>query len=468
MNIDYNTVAAYADKAADVGNKEQTLAAQKILQEQKDRVDGQLASEIVALKQSGETSSEKYRHLLTETTALAASLREARAQEGVARMKEERLELASLSPQGAEHAIAEVDAKFDKVFCANLVSRSGHVDVPMPVISQDRRSSEIVVAAVKPSAVTDDGRVLAETSVANAERYTAAATTDFIIPTVVADLVTYWVTYPRLFNKFRAYQTMGVETLALNRITGIAMAEPVGATNNNPRGESVAIADNNPSYGHVSLRAIKVAGLTRVTPELLETLPRDMLQSIITDYLGQSLGLRFAFDAIRGNGSITQGQGIVPFLTANTGQLVTGKAQSSNVDNIDRKEITKLFAKLGGAYQSTVGGLTLAANTTTFWALWSNIQDSYPLFSDTRGFTANRLGPWEVCIDDAIEDVADEKICILAGDFMRGYAIRYGGNLRLEVSRDVEFKSDNIVIKAVQAFDTQPAEIAAFAGYKAT
>ena len=172
---------------------------------------------------------------------------------------------------------------------------------------------------------------------------------------------------------------------------------------------------------------------------------------------------------MKGTGNDTTGNGVAAFINAAAGasRRVDGKNTTDVAANIDRGEVTKLFAHLGGEYQSLVSGLTLATSTTTFWQLWSNIQQEYPLFSDTRGFMGHRLGPWEVCIDDAIPEVADDALPILAGDFMRAWGIRYAGPLRLEVSYEDAFRTDEITVRAIQHFDTQPLELKAVAGYRA-
>ena len=472
MGIDYsNMVATLADKAADVGNRDQALAHQKVLQARKDRIDGQIAAEITALNASGEVSSGKYKALLTESMALSSSLSEARAQAKSAEIKEERLELERLAPQGAEQAIAEADAQFSHKLISAMTLGSGSFSVPLPAIRQNKRTGEVDVAPVKASAPANTGETSFEASYRNAEQaqFKATATTDFRIPTVVVDLITDIVTYPRLVNKFRLYQTVGIENIAVNHITGINEAPVLSdSTPATIRGEGKSVTRNQVSTANVGFRALKVGGTATVTPELLETFPADMMQTEIADYLAQSLGLTFARQAVSGNGSANQAKGVVHWLdNEGTSQRVDGKGQTANAANIDRAEVTKLMAELGGEYQNTVGGLTLAANTTTFWQLWSNIQQDYPLFSDSRSYDGQRLGPWDVCVDDAFSNVGNNVTCIVAGNFMRAFGLRLGGALRLEVSRDARFDNDEIVIKAIQHFDTQPLETKALAGYRA-
>lgn len=465
--IDYNdAVASFSDKASDVGNRDAELASQKLLQAQKARVDQMLANELTAMHKNGQASSEAYKNLLAETTALGRALNEAHAKASVASIKEERLELASLHGGSAEKVIAETDAKFQRRFISALNNRDGLIDVPMPAIAQNSKTGEIQVSAVKPKAAAQNGETSIEASLRQAQQITAAATSDFTIPSVVVDLLGFVVTYPRLFNKFRVYQTVGIETVNLNKIENIQPAEYM-STGTVRTGEA---QDADPAvfkYGKTALRALKVGGTTSVTPELVSTLPADMLQERIASYLAESLGLRYADAAVNGTGGSAQAKGIVHWLNnEGTAQRVDGKATTSNVANIDRAEVAKLFSRLGGAYQSIVGNLTIAANSTTFWNLWSNIQEDYPLFSDSRSYAGQMLGPWSVCVDDALPNVANDNVAILAGDFMKAWAIRYGGALRLEVSRDFRFQTDEIVIKAVQHFDTQPAETKAVVGYR--
>ena len=475
---DADTVASLTDRAADVGNKDAALRIQGVLQRQKDRLDGQLADEIIALKDRGESTSEKYRSLLSETTALSTALNAAKVEAATGSAKEERLELAKMSPLGAERAIAAADAQLYAQIRGGLQKASEgyktrlNVELPLPVIAQDPRTGFNKVAPVKAVAPEGKNEAELETSYKAYEQalrneFTAVAdTTKFVIPSLVVDLIGYIVTYPRLFNKYKVYQTMGVETLNVNRIEGIAPATVIGTRTN--AGQSVDLPNNDVTTSNVNLRALKVAGLTKVTPELVNTLPADALQTRISDYLAQSLGLRYAIDAVTGTGGASQGRGIVHFLAATAARVVTGKAGVvTDPTKFDRHEVTGTFAKLGGEYQSLVGGLTLATNTATFWQLWSNLQGDYPLFTDSRGYMGQRLGPWEVCVDDAIPALTNDAIPLLAGDFMRAFAIRYAGPLRLEVSYEEAFSTDEIVIRAIQHFDTQPIEVKAFAGYKA-
>ena len=477
-----DAVASFIDKAADVGNKDAALRTQNVLQAQKDRIDGQLAAEIVAMKAAGEVSSEKYRLLLSETTALSTAISAAKAEASVAALKEERLDLAKMAPQGGESLIADADAKLYAQIREGLVTaREGYktqlnVELPLPVIAQDKASGKNKVAPVK--AVAPKGKTQAEieasyrayeSALRNDFSAASAAVTDFVIPTLVVDLIGYIVTYPRLFNKFKVYQTMGVEDLLVNRIEDIAEAKVIGTATN--RGQSqTPTPDNDVMTSNVKLRALKVAAFTKLTPELVNTLPADALQTRISDYLAQSLGLKYARDAVTGDNSETRGNGVAAYINgtvaAGAARRVNGKNTTDVAANIDRGELTKLFAHLGGEYQSLVGGLTLATNTTTFWQLWSNIQQDYPLLSDSRNFVGHRLGPWEVCIDDRIDDVGDDNMPILAGDFMRAWGIRYAGALRLEVSYEDAFRTDEITVRAIQHFDTQPLELKAVAGYR--
>ena len=475
------TVADLTDKAADVGNKNAALQAEKVLQEQKDRIDGQLAAEILSLKQSGEASSEKYRRLLGETTALSTAIRASKTDAATASVKEERLDLLKHAPQGAERAIAQADAKIYAQLRSGLKeAENGYkahlsLELPLPVIQQDELTGEVKVAPVKAAAPQGDTEASLEASYMQYEKalrneFTATGISGdngFVIPSLVVDLIGYIVTYPRLYNKFKVYQTTGVEDLNVNRITGIAPASVIGTAAT--KGEKAPITANNVTTDSVTLRALKVAALTRITPELINTLPADMLQSRISSYLAQSLGLKFAADAISGDGGSSAGQGVGNHFNASGAvarRVEAPTGAKSDLKLVNRHEISKLFAALGGEYQSLVGGLTLATTTSVFWQLWSNLQGEHPLFTDSRGFMGTRLGPWEVCVDDAIDAPAAGKTGIFAGNFMRAWAIRYAGALRLNVSYEESFTSDQITIRAIQHYDTQPAELPAVAGYQ--
>ena len=483
-----NAVASFMDKAADVGNKDAALRTQDILQAQKDRIDGQLAEEIVALKAAGEVSSEKYRLLLSETTALSTAISAAKAEASVAAIKEERLDLANMAPQGGERLIAQADAKLYSHLrdgIEHLGSRgmksNFDIEVPLPAIKQDVRSGKNVVVPVKAVAPQGEDETSLEASymayeAALRNEFTANATVgtnSLVVPTMVVDLISYLVTYERLFNKFRVYQTPGVSDLVINRLTGVGMAAIISKAGV-VTGEREDVPVNNVTTSDVTLRALKAAGLTRITPELVASLPADMLQSRIASYLAESLGLRFAFDAVQGPAnSDIRGVGVKPYLVANaaTTNLVNNIPGTLPVANLNRQVLTSLFGKIGGAYQGIVNGLTLAMHSQTFWHLWSNIQDSDPLFTNSRGYDGSRLGPWEVCIDDAFDRptrvngtaFTADQVPVAAGDFMRGWAIRYGGALRLNVSNEESFTTDQITIRAIQHFDTQPAEVPAVA-----
>ena len=488
MNIQHNdVVASFAEIAADVGDKSGALRTQDILQAQKDRIDGQLADEIVALKAAGEVSSEKYRLLLSETTALSTAISAAKAEASVAAIKEERLDLANMSPQGGERLIAQADAELYSQLRTGVkqlgsLGRPGsfNIEVPLPAIHQDVQAGKNKVVPVKAVAPAGEDQTSIEASY---RTYEAALRNEFqanatvgenslVVPTLVVDLISYLVTYERLFNKFRVYQTPGVSDLVINRLTGIKPAGIISKTGV-LTGEREPISPNNVTTSDVTLRALKAAGLTRITPELIATLPADMLQSRISSYLAESIGLRFALDAVDGPvGEDNRAVGVVPYMVANAANVnLVGTAGTLNVSSIDRSTLTGLFGKIGGAYQSIVGGLTLAMHSRTFWELWSTIQDSYPMFTGMRGYDGNRLGPWEVCVDDAFKapSVAKDpafknnEVPIVAGDFMRGWAIRYGGALRLNVSNEESFATDQITIRAIQHFDTQPAELPAIA-----
>ena len=487
------TVATLADKAADVGNKDAALHNQKVLQAQKDNLDGQIADEIIAMRQRGEVSSEKYQRLLAEITALSTSLNLSKVDASVAAVKEERLELANKASIGGEMLIAQADAKLYAQMrdgirrAANGYKTHLNVEVPMPLIAQNSATGKNKIVPIKAEAPEGETETTLEASYMKYQQgvseFNATGVAQFTIPSLVVDLIGYIVTYPRLYNKFKVYQTMGVEPLNVNRITGIKPATVIGTATNS--GETEDINRNDVTTSKQALRALKVAGFTTVTPELVNTLPADMLQTRIADYLAQSLGLKYAIDAARGDGSDDEGRGVTHYLentaavsrtNVNGVRKVTGKTNNvaQGGTNIDRREVAKLFAALGGEYQGLVGGLTLATNTELFWTIWANIQDSYPLFSDSRGFDGMKLGPWDVCVDDALKvpvnnqpdaAQANDRITLLAGNFMRAWSIRYGGTLRLNVSYEDRFGSDEITIRAIQHFDTQPSEVPAVAGY---
>lgn len=488
-NFIAETVADLTDKASDVGNKGAALQAQKILQEQKDRIDSQLADEIVALKQSGEASSDAYRKLLGETTALSTAINAAKTDAQVAAIKEERLDLANLAPQGGERLIAQADAQiYSKIRGGLDEAKKGfrshlNFELPLPAIKQDRATGKNKVFPVKAAAPAGENETSIEASYMAYEaalrndfraNATGSGAGNFIIPSLVVDLIGYIVKYPRLYNKFRVYQTPGVSPLTVNRITGINPA-PIISTAGVPTGERQQINPNNVTTSNVTFNALKVAGLTRITPELLRTLPADMLQTQIATYLADSIGLRFARDAVNGPGGAVRGDGVVQYLTTNKADVAGGvrfvtKKGALDAGTIKRETVTSLFAAVGGAYQSIAGGLTLAMHSGTFWSVWSAIQDSYPLFSDTRSFDTPRLGPWMVCVDDEFaakpdedNEFANNSVPIVAGDFMRAWGIRYGGALQLSVSYEEAFTTDQITIKAVQHFDTKPLELPAVA-----
>ena len=460
-NYNLDAVAGFADKAADVGDRDAALRTQEVLKAKKARIDSQLAAEIVALDKRGEASSETYRMLLSESTALNGAIGSAKVDAAQAAVKEERLELNADAAGGAEMAVAKADSQLYKQLYHAFTRKGNHeFEVPMPVLRQDAVTGETRVIPVK---ATDNNLKAAAAGdfVANAN---AGA---FTVPTLVTDLITYIVTYPRLYNKFKMYQTVGIENVAVNRLAGINPAPVVGTRANN--GEMVDLSAVNAKQETVGLDALKVAGYTRITRELVQTLPADMLQTEISSYLAQSLGLRFATDAVSGDGGASAGQGVANWLgkTAGSKQLFVGKTGvSADTKTFDRNEVGGMLAKIGAAYQSIAGNVTLAGTPTTFWTLFANIHGDGPLFADSRAYEGQRLGMWDFCVDDAFAEIGDGNIPLVGGDFGRAWAIRYGGALRLEVSYDDAFLSDQITVKAVQHFDTQPIETPAVAGYQ--
>ena len=478
------------ETAEDVGNLEDRLASLRVLHDRQRSLQHQLARELEAM--NGGSRTARYNRLLGELSMLGRAITSTQLEVDTARLREERLDMASLLPHGAVRAIQQSDTRFYSQLKQGLDRQAqGYntaltIDYDMPMVAKDNvgRTKVYPFAAKAPDGETTadlEESYLAMRRAVDGDLLAANTSADFVLPTPVVDLIQYVVSYSRLYQEFNVEQTPGVNLLEVNRLTGIEPAAIIGNATNS--GQRAAIPETVVETDSVQLRALKVAGLTTLSSDTLESLPEFMLREQIASYLGQSIALRFAESAVNGSGSSGEAAqpgppevpevkpdayGVIPFLKANTDRLSVGKAGvAADFSLFDRAEAARMFGLIGGAYQRVPGRAKFACNAKSFWQLWSHLQDRKPLFADGREYDGPSLGGWPTVIDDAIPDLDTVgNIGLLAASWQDAYTLRLAGKLRLQVSFQHAFRKDQLTIRAIQHFDVQPRDINALAGYQ--
>lgn len=228
----------------------------------------------------------------------------------------------------------------------------------------------------------------------------------------------------------------------INTDGGNDLPVPVQATR--PAGTAIAegadITPLDPTFSQVTLKAQKVAVLTKVSRELLTDNGVD-IESFLAEDLGIALGVKVNSLLTVGTGGGVQPNGIV---TA-AGSGVTGGTGVSGAFTADN--LIDLAHSVDGAYVRNGAG----------WMMRRSTIGAVRKLKDTAGqylFTpAATVGAPDLLLGAPIHDNPDvvavatsAKSVVFGG--LRGYMVRIAGGLEIARSDDRYFDSDEIAIRA--------------------
>lgn len=267
---------------------------------------------------------------------------------------------------------------------------------------------------------------------------TASAGGDLVPTTLLRQLYVYLQTFAAIRQtNVRIVTTASGENLDMPTVATYGTAAI--------RGEGSALAENDPTFGKVTLGAWKYGQLVQVSRELLDDSGVDVL-SFVAEDAGRALGIATGNDYLNGNGSNKPLGALAAYATGVTGQTgATGLPSYGNL--VDLVYSVAAPYRRRGAYwmfrDATVGKIRGITDTT-----------GQPIWTPTMiPGQPDRLLGYQVIEDPAIAAMATGVVTGIFGDFS-GFVIRDVGTMRFERSDDFAFDADLISFRAVMRTDS--------------
>ena len=271
------------------------------------------------------------------------------------------------------------------------------------------------------------------------------------IPTTLADFVTV---YQRTLNPvYGVARVLGRDSgapISLPRLTADAS---VGGT---VTAEAAAITEADPTISQVTLTPFKVAGITNLSSELWqdETIG---LPDLIAEAIARPIALGLGAYYTTGAGG-TAPTGFVT--TASPGSTALGTASGNPTDTFfSPKDLVDLFYSLAAPYRANATWMV----SSTAVSKIAGMRDSTGQFIWRPSFQNGQpdllLGR-PIYENPAMAAVASATKPVAVGDFSR-YYIAEVQPLRIEVSKDYKWSTDQVSIRVITRADGVLADAAA-------
>lgn len=248
--------------------------------------------------------------------------------------------------------------------------------------------------------------------------------------------------------------------LMLQTTGGEPLELPTNATHGTAAivGEGTALAENDPTFGKVTLNSWKYGQLLQISNELLQDSGVDIAGFVARD-MGRALAESFGTHFTTGNGS-NKPQGI---FSGQYGTGVTGQTASTGLPSYEN--LVDMLHSINSQYRdraswvfkdSSWGGIRKIKDGSGRYVLEPSLQVGVP----------DQLLGRPVVTDPNANAFGTGIVSGAIGDWSSAYAIRTAGNIRLERSDDFAFDKDLVTYRAVMRVDAKPLVVDAARVYR--
>lgn len=209
-------------------------------------------------------------------------------------------------------------------------------------------------------------------------------------------------------------------------------------------GEGSGLAENDPTFGKVTLGAWKYGQLLQHSSELVQDTGVDLLGYLARDFgraLGQASGAHF----VTGSGT-NQPLGVITATAAQVGTAVSGTAATIEADDLISLQYAVIEPYASNGYwfmkRSTEGAIRKLKGSDNNYLWQPGLQAGSP----------NLLLGRPIVTDPNVAAVGSANLSVAFGDFS-AYVIRDVASIRIERSDDYAFNADMVTWRAILRTD---------------